>query len=152
MGVQRREVTMQVFSKKSISSEAAMSLIRRAVEGAAGRGLALVVVVVDESGVLKEFHRMDGAPLLAMEAARKKALTAVGFGLATGQPWADFIGSDKLLERGLDSLTDFTMLPGGLPVVVDGNLVGAIGVAGGHYSQDLEVAKYALGQEAGAQA
>jgi uncharacterized protein GlcG (DUF336 family) len=141
------EVDMRVFQKKSLTAEAALEMVSTAVACAAQNEVNVAVAVVDESGIVKAFLRMDGAPLLAVEAARKKALTAVGFGMASGQPWADFIGTDSLLDRGVDSLTDFTMLPGGLPIFADEQLVGAIGVAGGHYRQDLVVAEYALTQD-----
>jgi uncharacterized protein GlcG (DUF336 family) len=121
-----------------------MALVAACVEEAERAGLALVFHVVDESGVLKAQLRMDGAPLLALDAARKKALTAVGYGLPTGKTWFDFASPDPILSRGIDSFTDFTLLGGGLPIRVGGAVVGAIGVSGGHYTQDEAVALAAL--------
>jgi uncharacterized protein GlcG (DUF336 family) len=132
------------FARASLTASAAYALVGACVAAAERVGLSLVFHVVDDSGVLKAQLRMDGAPLLAIDAARKKALTAVGYGLPTGQTWYDFATPDPILSRGIDSFTDFTLLGGGLPLRVDGALVGALGVSGGHYTQDEAVAREAL--------
>lgn len=119
-------------------------MIEAAEAEATARGLAIVTVIVDESGVLKAMRRMDGAPLVSIGAAHKKALTAVGFGIPTGQPWHDFIKDDPILLHGAPSLPDFTLLGGGFPIALGGGVVGAIGVSGGHYSVDEACAKAAL--------
>ncbi len=130
--------------RPSITAAAAAALIDAAERHAASIGLAIVTVIVDESGVLKAMRRMDGAALVAIAVAEKKARTAVGFGIATGQPWRDFIGSDPILAAGAESIPDFTMFTGGIPLRVGGALVGAIGVSGGHYSHDEACAQAAL--------
>ena len=56
--------------------------------------------------------------------------------MPTGKPWHDFIKDDPILSGGAPALEDFILLGGGSPIYVDGALVGAIGVAGGHYSKD----------------
>ncbi|MGC6494519.1 MAG: GlcG/HbpS family heme-binding protein [Myxococcota bacterium] len=134
----------RTFSKQSLSSGAAQELLTACVAAAEAQGLALVFHVVDESGILKAYLRMDGAPLIAVDAARKKAMTAVGYGLPTGKTWHDFASPDPILSRGVDSFKDFTMLGGGLPLTVDGTLVGALGVSGAHYSQDEAVGQTAI--------
>jgi len=133
-----------VISRSTLSSRAAQALIDAAEAHAATLGLAIVTVVVDESGVLKAVRRMDGAPLVALGAAQKKALTAVGFGMPTGKPWHDFIKDDPILMNGAPSLPEFTLLGGGFPLKVDGVLVGALGISGGHYSHDEACARAAL--------
>lgn len=99
-------------------------------------GLAVSVTVVDESGVIKAFGRMDGAPLVSVEVSRKKAMTAVGFGMPTGKSWHDFIKDDPILSGGVQSIPDFTLLDGGSPLIKEGKIVGGIGVSGGHYTHD----------------
>ncbi len=136
--------TAMTLDRKSISADGASRMIDAAEAEARRIGLAIVTVIVDESGVLKAMRRMDGAPLVAIGAAQKKAATAVGFGIPTGQPWHDFIKDDPILLHGAPSLPDFILLGGGFPVTVDGQLVGAIGVSGGHYSADEACAKAAL--------
>ncbi len=132
------------FQRASLTSQAASDLIQACVTAAREAGLALAFHIVDESGVPKAMLRMDGAPLIAIDAARKKAVTAVGYGIPTGKTWADFIAPDPILSRGVDSFHDFTLLGGGLPIRVGGELVGALGISGGHYSQDEAVGHAAL--------
>jgi uncharacterized protein GlcG (DUF336 family) len=132
------------FHRASISAAAAAAMIDAAEREAAQRGLAIVTVIVDESGVTKAMRRMDGAPLVSVGAALKKALTAVGFGIPTGRPWHDFIKDDPILLHGAPSLPEFTLLGGGFPIKVGDQLVGAIGVSGGHYSVDEACAHAAL--------
>lgn len=132
------------YSRASITAELARHLVQAAEAHARSIGVAITTAIVDESGVLKAYSRMDGSALVAGGASQKKARTAVGFGLATGKPWHDFIKDDPILRQGAQQLDDFILLGGGLPVVIDGAIVGAIGVAGGHYAQDEACAKAAL--------
>lgn len=134
----------RVISKKSISAELADRLLEAARTKAVELGLAVAVAIVDESGIMKAFSRMDGAPLMAVGMALKKALAAVGYGLPTGAAWHDFIRTDPILIEGVRSINDFTMLGGGSPVKSAGEVIGAIGVSGGHYSQDEVCAAAAL--------
>lgn len=132
------------FMKASVPLALAQHLIERATARAMELGIQVSVVIVDESGVLKAFARMDGAPLVSVEVARKKALTAVGFQLPTGQPWLDFSAGDIILEKGLQYLPDFVLFSGGHPIRLADQSAGAIGVSGSHYAQDDECAKAAL--------
>ena len=132
------------FQKKSITAEAAHAVIDAAVQKACELGTAISVYIMDESGILKAFSRMDNAPLVTIDAARKKALTAVGYGLATGESWYGFMKDDPIMMNGIQQFTDFILLGGGLPIFIDGSLAGAIGISGGHYSQDEECAKAGL--------
>jgi uncharacterized protein GlcG (DUF336 family) len=136
--------TPHTFPRSSITAAAATAMIDAAEQEARKRGLAIVTVIVDESGVLKTMRRMDGAPLVSIGAAHKKALTAVGFGMPTGRAWHEFIKDDPILMHGAPSLPDFTLLGGGFPITVDGAMVGAIGISGGHYSVDEACAQAAL--------
>ena len=119
--------TPLTFTRPSITAAAAQRLIDAAEGHARTLAMAIVTVIVDESGVLKAMRRMDGAPLMAVEAAAKKARTAVGFGLPTGKPWHDFIKDDPILLLGAPALPDFMLLGGGFPVMAGDSIVGAIG-------------------------
>ena len=134
----------RTYTKPSITSALARALIDNAERKARELGMSITTVVVDESGVLKAYSRMDGAPLVAGGASQKKAQTAVGFGMPTGDAWHDFIKSDPILMNGAQQLDNFILLGGGMPIVVDGAMIGAIGVSGGHYQQDEQCAKAAL--------
>ena len=128
----------------SISESGADLLIRAAVDEAKKIGLKISVCIVDPTGRMKAFLAMDGAPQVSFETAIKKAKTAVGFGLPTGKAWHDFIKNDPILLQGAQQLPDFILLGGGSPIVNAGNIIGAIGISGGHYEQDEKCVKAAL--------
>ena len=132
---------MNTYSKKSLTLKTANRAIDAAIHKAIQLKMTISVVVLDESGILKAYSRMDGAPLIAFDAALKKAKTAVGFGMPSGESWYNFIKDDPILSQGVSSLDNFTLLGGGIPITLDSELVGAIGVSGGHYAQDEECAK-----------
>lgn len=134
----------KTFKRDSISSKAALKMLEAAVEKASQLGFSISACIVDESGQLKSFMRMDGAPLISIETSKKKAVTAVGFGMATGDSWQSFIQGDPILENGVHDLPNFILLGGGLPIYINEQLVGAIGVSGGHYKMDEQCAQAAL--------
>lgn len=132
-----------VYEKKSITLEMAKKMIEAAEKKAKEIEVPMVIAVVDESGNLKALTRMDGAALLAVQVAQDKAYTAVGFGMPTDQ-WYPFIKDDPPLLTGAPHMSRLIVFGGGYPITVDGTVVGAIGVSGGHYSQDMNCAKAAL--------
>jgi len=134
----------ETFQKQSISSELAHRMIAAAEQKAAEMGHPFVIAIVDESGVLKALSRMDGAPLLSVQVAQDKAYTAAGFGLST-DAWHDFIKNDPPLAAGAPSgIARLIIFGGGYPIKIGGQVVGGIGVSGGHYTQDMDVARAAL--------
>ncbi len=133
-----------VFEKASVSTELAHRVIAAAEAKAAELGVPMVIAVCDESGVLKAFSRMDGAALLSVQIAQDKAYTAVGFGMPSGG-WHDFIKDDPPLAAGaVGGIDRLVVFGGGFPITVGDRIVGAVGVSGGHYSQDAEVAEAGL--------
>jgi len=133
-----------LVQKASVSTELARRMIVAAEAKASEIGVPMVIAVCDESGVLKAFSRMDGAALLSVQIAQDKAHTAAGFGMAT-DAWHDFIKDDPPLAEGaVGGIDRLIIFGGGYPVVVGEATVGAIGVSGGHYSQDMEVARAGL--------
>ena len=128
------------FERPSVSNELAKAMIAAAERKAAEMGHPFVIAVMDDSGVLKAFSRMDGAPLLSVQVAQDKAYTAAGFGMATAA-WHDFVKDDPPLAMGAPPGIDrLIVFGGGYPIKVGEAVVGGIGVSGGHYSQDMEVA------------
>lgn len=131
----------QSFEKRSITAESAQAAISACVAKANDRGGAFVIVIVDESGVVKASLRMDGAPLLSVQVATDKAYTAAGFGMAT-DAWFEFVDGDAPLKLGATAGIDrLVIFGGGFPLKVGDQVVGAVGVSGGHWSDDMEVAK-----------
>ncbi len=131
------------YDKMSITAELATEIIEAATSKAAEIGVPMVIAVVDESGVLKAFRRMDGAALLSVEIAQNKAYTAVSFGMST-DAWFDFIKNDPPLNTGIVHTPRLVVFGGGYPIMVEGKMVGGIGCSGGHYTQDMECAKAGL--------
>jgi uncharacterized protein GlcG (DUF336 family) len=132
------------FERSSVTAELARAMIEAAERQAEQMGHPFVIAVVDESGVLKAFSRMDGAALLSVQIAQDKAYTAAGFGLPT-DAWHDFVKDDPPLAMGAAPGIDrLVVFGGGYPIKVGEAIVGGIGVSGGHYSQDMEVAQAGL--------
>ena len=133
-----------VVTKTTIGAGLAGRLIATAAAHGQQLGKGFTIAVVDESGVLKALHRMDGAPLISVQIAQDKAYTAAGFGIPS-HGWYDFIKDDGPLALGATAGIDrLVVFGGGYPVTVDGAVVGAIGVSGGHYSEDMAVAEAGL--------
>ncbi|MEX6724265.1 GlcG/HbpS family heme-binding protein [Parapedomonas caeni] len=126
-----------------ISNELAEALMAGAAAKAEAMGVPMCIAIVDPAGVLVQFKRMDRAPLLSVGIAQDKAYTAVSFGMPSHE-WHDFIKNDPPLLHGIVHTPRLVVFGGGYPVKVDGAVVGGIGVSGGHYSHDMEVAQAAL--------
>jgi len=123
-----------------ITLEQARAALDAAHEAAASAGLAMNIAVVDEGGNLKAFVRMDGAWRGSIDIAVKKARTARFFDMESGaigelsQPG----GSLYNIEVSNGGLISF---PGGIPLEVGGQIVGAIGVSGDTVENDRTVAQ-----------
>ena len=131
-----------VIEKNSISSELAQRMVEAALVKAGAIGVPENVAVLDDGGNLKAFARMDGAPILSIEIAQHKAYTAL-FGLPT-QDFFNYIQTDPALLAGIPQLSRVAAYGGGLPIEVDGAIVGAIGVSGGTVRNDIDCAEAAL--------
>jgi len=133
------------FTKKSISAELAQSLIGEAIKKAEEIGKPMVIAIVDESGHLKAFYRMDGAALISIGVAQNKAYTAVAnaWGHATHEIY-DHIQKNPATLIGIPHISRYTIFGGGFPIKIDNEIVGGIGVSGGTAEQDMEVADAAL--------
>ena len=131
-------------TKLSIDIETAEAVIAVASAYAEKMGVPQNIAIVDESGHLVAFRRMDDAKFFSIEIAITKAFAASGARKATKeigpatQPGAPGYGAQALLGG------RFTTLPGGIPLVVKGAVVGAIGISGGSTAEDQEVAEAAV--------
>ena len=122
----------------------AARLVEAAEERATTLEIAIAVAVVDRGGHSLLAARMDGAALCAMPLAANKAETAI-MTLAPSAAWftstqpgkPDWGFNNALAGR-------FTCMPGGLPVSVGGEVIGAVGVSGGEAAQDASCAEAAL--------
>jgi glc operon protein GlcG len=115
-----------------ISLTRAQAAIAAATAEAEKHGWALNVAVVDSGANLVAFGRMDGAQLGSIAVSEHKARTAAKFRRAT-KVFEDAVQKGNNYALGID---DVIVVRGGIPLVEDGKLIGAIGCSGGIGSQD----------------
>jgi len=128
---------MLMFRQTTVLSlEGAMVVIQGAIAKAKAIKAPECIAVVDTGGNLLAFARMDNARLLAQFSAMQKAVTAVSLHAPTGHDPQEF-GLNLALATGGRSVN----LQGGLPLTINGEVVGAIGVGSGTPEQDIEVAQ-----------
>jgi len=130
--------------QRLLSSDVARALVSTAMDMARQQGVAVSVAVVDAAGQLKAFLADDQAPWVATELCQRKAKTAL-LGLASGD-LGKAVADQPALMQSFAAVAGVTLLAGGIPVRVDGQVVGAIGVGGGTPAQDADIAQQALVQ------
>ena len=102
----------------------------------------VVITVLDSGGNIVAVHRMDGAQFGSLEVSREKAYSAVAFRRPT-KVFEDLVAQGGANLR-LLRLTGANPLEGGLPIVADGKIIGAIGVSGVTSQQDAQIARAGL--------
>lgn len=118
----------------------AKAALDAALAHASEHGLRMNIAVVDTAGVLLTFARMDGAFAHSGQIAIDKARTTIGFG---GAPTADLysaLAEEDAVIRGICNRPGVAAFGGAVPVLVDGELVGAVGASGGSAQEDAQVA------------
>ena len=125
----------------AITRDAALALNAAARRAAHDLGIAVTIAVTDAAGHLVAFERDDDAPFLTVDVAIDKAWTAASFGLPT-HTWNTLLANDAIAQ--LAHRPRLVAVGGGLPVVVDGQVVGGIGISGGNAAQDQQAAQAAL--------
>ncbi|MEM1244144.1 MAG: heme-binding protein [Pseudomonadota bacterium] len=133
------------FNKPSISAELAMQMITAAVKKAKEIDKPMVIAILDESGQLKAFHRMDGAALISISVAQDKAYSALAnaWGHATHEIY-DHIKKTPATLVGIPHIPRYTVFGGGFPLKLNNQVIGGIGISGGNVEQDMIVGKAAL--------
>lgn len=131
-----------VSNAQAISINDALRALAAAQAQAAEMNVQACIVIVDSGGDVKALARMDGAPFLMNTLAQSKAVTAAGLGVATGD-FAEAVSASPALLAGFSG-QDIALLPGGVPLTVNGAIAGAIGVAGGTNGEDEPIAKAAM--------
>lgn len=127
----------------SLTMDQAQTALAASLQKANEIGSPSSVAVLDAGRELVAFARMDGALLASVEISQAKAYTARSLNAATkdveslAQPGAPLFGLHTAHLAAGRALVTFG---GGVPVVVDGVIVGAVGVAGGSPDQDHEIA------------
>ena len=126
-----------------LTTDAASALCQAAMEHAKTLNVRICVSVVDLTGLPLATVRMNGAPIISAEVARKKAVTSVAFGKPSKE-WQIALAERQNALMALQSEPDFTYLGGGFPIELDGHVVAAIGVSGATEQQDIDCAQYAI--------
>ncbi|MFP8966771.1 GlcG/HbpS family heme-binding protein [Pokkaliibacter sp. CJK22405] len=124
-----------------LSLQAAENLLARSLAGAREAGFPVAVAVVDSGGALRAFARSDDAPFLTAQVAMDKAWTAASFGFSTAE-WNDYMANPRVAP--LANTPRMMPVAGGIALRRHGQIIGAIGISGGSYTQDDELARSAI--------
>jgi len=116
----------QTLDKKVLSLEAATKIAAAAEAAARARGVGVVVAVVDDGGHLILLHRLDDTQVASVNVGIGKARTAAIY----RRPSREFEEQIKAGRVAALALADSTPLQGGVPIRLDGRVIGAIGVSG----------------------
>ncbi|HEY5809760.1 MAG TPA: heme-binding protein, partial [Povalibacter sp.] len=125
-----------------ISLEKAQLLAAAAAAEASRNGWAMAIAVVDSTSHLVLMHRMDHTQHASIAVAQAKAKTAIDFKRST-KVFEDAVAQGGIGLRML-GVAEVCPLEGGVPIIEDGKLVGAIGISGALAQQDGVVAAAAL--------
>ncbi|MBL8532587.1 MAG: heme-binding protein [Betaproteobacteria bacterium] len=126
-----------MIDKKALSLEAVKKIAAAAEAEATKNKWNVVITIVDEGGQLLYLQRMDGAQYGSVDVAIRKARTSSAFKRST-KVFEDAIAGGRTAILSLDQALT---LEGGLPLVFNGQIVGAIGVSGVTSQQDGQIAK-----------
>jgi uncharacterized protein GlcG (DUF336 family) len=99
----------------------------------------MIITILDSGGHVVALHRLDGTQLGSIEAAHQKAYSAVLYRRPT-KVFQDLLAGGGANLR-LLALAGASPLEGGIPIIVNGKIIGAIGVSGAASEQDAQVAK-----------
>jgi glc operon protein GlcG len=125
-----------------ISAQRAMSLVQAGVAEATKRGWAMNIAIVDSGANLVAFLRMDGAQLASISIAEHKARASAKYRRPT-KAFEDAIQKNDY--KYMLTLDDIVASRGGMPLIENGKIIGAIGCSGGTGSQDEAVCSAAAG-------
>jgi glc operon protein GlcG len=126
----------------SVSQEQARKAIAAAVADARKQNLPMAIAVVDTAGQLVAFERMDNTQIGSIAVSQDKAVSAALYRRPT-KVFQDVLAAGGAGLRVL-TLRGANAVEGGIPLTVDGKIIGAIGVSGGSAEQDGVVAKAGL--------
>ena len=130
----------ELATKRALTLDVAKELSAAAEAEAVRNNWNVVIAIVDDGGRLLHLVRRDGTQYGSVEVAQDKARTAIAFRRPT-KALEDAVAGGR---NAILNLTGATPIEGGLPIVVDGEMIGAIGVSGVQSHQDAQVAQAAL--------
>jgi glc operon protein GlcG len=130
----------QLATKKVLTLEAAKQIAAAAQAEARRNNWTMVIAIVDDGGHLIYFERMDGTQVASVTVAQEKAACAILFKRPT-KALEEAVAGGRIVVM---KLAGSVPVEGGLPIVVDGQFIGAIGVSGATSPQDGQVAAAGL--------
>lgn len=131
---------MLVRTETALTYAGARVALDAALARAEEIGRPFNIAVTDTAGTLLAFARMDGAFAISGSIAQDKAWTVAGFGGVATDDFYDAIAEEAAVREGIGQRGRVAAFGGGVPVLVDGAFVGAVGASGGSAAQDKEVA------------
>ena len=131
---------LPLATKKTLTLEAARQMLAAAQQEARKNQWTMVICIVDDGAHLICLERMNGTQIASVTIAQDKAATAVRFKRPT-KALEDAVAGGRLVVMKLGGATP---VEGGLPIVVDGQVIGGIGVSGATSAQDGQVAAAGL--------
>lgn len=138
---------MPFVTTKRLSTDGAKTMLNAAIAKAEEFGIAVTVAIVDAGGHMLVLERMDGGRFHTVHSSTTKAVTASSNKRPTTTRGAQGQELDTLHAIGLSLAAGagrWTAMEGGFPIMVDGECVGGIGVSGGDWQQDEDIAKAAV--------
>jgi uncharacterized protein GlcG (DUF336 family) len=131
-------------TKQTVTLAAAEQMIKAAQAKAEELGVSVVIVVVDEGGLLKALHRMDGVnSAVPLDIGPMKAYTAASFRTPTHQLAENNLENPARMAS-LPNVPRVTLLAGGFPITDGDVVIGGIGISGATPDQDMEIGEAAL--------
>ena len=127
----------KLATKRALTLEIAKEISAAAEAEAVKNNWTMVIAIVDDGGRLMHLIRRDGTQYGSIEVAQDKARTAIAF-RRPSKALEDAVAGGR---NAILALNGATPIEGGIPIVVDGEMVGAIGVSGGSSAQDGQVAQ-----------
>jgi len=138
---------MYIANAKRLTAEGARKIKNTAVKAAEKAGVPVSVAVVDAGGHLLVLERMDGGRFHTVHSETTKAVCAASNKRATGSKGAQGQALDVAHALGLALAAGaerWTAMEGGVPILVDGECIGGVGVAGGNWEFDERIAREAV--------
>ncbi len=127
----------KLATKRALTLEIAKEISAAAEAEAVKNNWTMVIAIVDDGGRLMHLIRRDGTQYGSIDVAQDKARTAIAF-RRPSKALEDAVAGGR---NAILALNGATPIEGGIPIVVDGEMVGAIGVSGGSSAQDGQVAQ-----------
>ncbi len=127
---------MNIIKSNNLSLQAALTACNEAIKKADELNIKINVSVCDSAGLELAFLRMNGSYIHSINIAKDKAFTSASFGFSSGT-WTNIFKEASHLEQGFSNRDRLIPFGGGLPIIYEDGLVGAIGVSGGTEEEDI---------------